>query len=146
MMKKLIKKIKKKIKKWLARKIGVYTIEDIPPRDVALAVGRTVEPITLSVAVSTYTELFETETGLDFVKLKIKEAICDFAIKELPKCMSFTTETNPAGPYQIVRCQLNVVPPVDKESLADLLAEKETEGDKERENKEWIKCKNYGNL
>ena len=141
-MKKLIKKIKKKIKKWLARKIGVYTIEDIHPQI-------TVKPakcVTLNLAVSNYAELFETETGLDFIKLQIKEALCDFAIKELPKYMDYIITTSPANPYRIVRCQLNVVPPINEESLADLLAEKETKVDKAKENKEWINCKNYGSL
>lgn len=132
-----MKKLIKKIKKWLARKIGVYTIEDIHPQI-------TVKPakcITMKFAVSTYTELFEAETGLDFVRLRIKEALCDFALKELPKCMSYVITSSPAGPYRIVRCQLDVVPPVDEKSLAELLAEKETKVDKEKENKEWINCK-----
>lgn len=129
-MKKLIQKIKKKIKRWLAHKIGCYTIDEIPPRNYTI-INRPRECITLNLAVSTYTELFETEMGLNFVKLRIKEALRDFAFKELPKYMDYIITTNPAGPYQTVRCQLNVVPPINEESLADLLAEKETEVDKE---------------
>lgn len=130
-MKKLIKKIKKKIKRWLAHKIGVYTIEDIPLRNLTI-VSRPVECISLNIAISNDAWLFESEAGLDFVKLRIKKAICDFALKELPKYMSFATETSPAGPYRIVKCRLDVVPPKNEDSLANLFAEKETEGNKEK--------------
>ena len=129
-MKKLIQKIKKKIKRWLAHKIGCYTIDEMPPRNFTI-VNRPRECITLNLAVSTYTELFETDMGLEFVKLRIKEALSNFALKELPKCMSYVITSSPAGPYRIVRCQLDVVPPINEESLADLLAEKETIVDKE---------------
>lgn len=118
-----MKKLIKKIKKWLVHKLGAYTIDEVPPQ---LTTGKTIEPITLSVAVSPYTELFETETGLNFVKLKIKEALCDFAIKELPKYMGYIIHKALAEPYRIVRCKLIVVPVVDEKSLADLLAEKES--------------------
>lgn len=126
-----MKKLIKKIKKWLVHKLGAYTIDEIPTRNVALAVGKTVEPITLSVAVSTYTELFETETGLNYVKLRIKEALSNFALKELPKYMGYIIHRGLAEPYRIVRCKLIVVPIVDEKSLADLLADKKTEIDKE---------------
>lgn len=127
-----MKKLIKKIKKWIIHKLGGYTIGEISSRNLTI-VNRSVGCVTLSVAISPYRELFETETGLNLVKLKIKEALCDFAIKELPKYMSYVTHTGLAEPYRIVRCKLMVVPPVaiDEKPLADLLADKETKEDKE---------------
>ena len=119
-------KLTKKIKKWLAHKIGVYTIEEIPPQNFTI-INRPRECLSLNLAIPNDAQLFESEAGLDFIEFKIKEEIRNFAIKELPKYMSFTIETNPMSPYQTVRCQLDIVPPVDKESLAELLTKKKTE-------------------
>jgi len=120
-----MKKLIKKFKKWLVHKLGAYTIDEMPSRNLTV-VNRPVEPITLSVAVSDESHLFETETGLNYVKLRIKEALCDFAIKELPKYMGYIIHRGLAEPYRIVRCKLMVVPVVDEKPLADLLAEKES--------------------
>ena len=131
-----MKKLIKKIKKWIVYKLGAYTKEEIPYKNFTI-VNKQVGRVSLDIGIPNEAlEMLSEDDHYDFVRLRIKEALCDFALKELPKCMSYVITASTAGPYQIVRCQLHVVPPENGESLANLFAEKETIVDKAKENNE----------
>lgn len=124
-----MKKLVKKVKKWLVHKLGACTIEEIPPQKYTV-INRPVECISLDIYIpNEVSEMLSEASRCDFAKLKIKESIRDFAIKVLPELMSYTTETKGLG--QIVRCRLDIVPPINKISLVELLTEKRIERDKE---------------
>jgi hypothetical protein len=117
-----MKKLIKKIKKWLIRKLGAYTPEEVYSQNFALTASKPhAECLSLNLAISNDAMLFKSEAGLDLVKLKVKDAICNFAINELPKYMSFVIEFSPPrGLSFVIKCGLNVIP-VMQGSLADFL-------------------------
>lgn len=128
-----MKKLIKKIKKWIVHKLGAYTNEEIPYRNFTI-INKKVGSVTLDITIPNEAlEMLPEDSHHDFVKFQIKESIRDFANKVLPNLMSYTIE--PRGSNWAVRCLLEVVQPVNGESLAELLAEKETEEDKEKEHK-----------
>jgi len=119
-----MKKLIKKFKKWLIHKLGAYTKEEIPYKNIAI-INKQIGRISLDITIPNEAlEMLSEANHYDFVKFEIKESIHNFARKVLPELMSYTIEKR--GSNQVVRCLLEVVPPVNGESLADLLAEKES--------------------
>lgn len=118
-----MKKLTKKIKKWLAHKLGVDAIDEIPSQKFTVINKPLVANISLDIAIPNEAlEMLSEADHYNFVKFEIKKSVGDFAVKVLPELMSYTIETR--GSNQIIRCRLDVVPPVTKASLAELLTEK----------------------
>ena len=130
-----MKKLIKKIKKWLAHKLGVDAIDEIPTQKFTVINKPLVANISLDIAIPNealemLSELSEADY-YNFVKFEIKKSVGDFAVKVLPELMSYTIETR--GSNQIIRCRLDVVPPIDKAPLAELLTKQKIEEDKKYE-------------
>ena len=124
-----MKKLAKKVKKWLVHKLGACTIEEMFPQKFTV-INRPVECISLDIYIpNEASEMLSEGSRCDFAKLQLKESIRDFANKVLPELMSYTIETR--GSSQVVRCRLDIVPPINRISLVELLTEKRIERDKE---------------
>ena len=123
-----MKKLIKKFKKWLIHKLGGYLCEDGYTKTIDYCETIT-KPAHLKFAVKIppRTSFRNKDEQFQYTKDALQHLLGIAVVSELPTFMSYVIESSPINLDRVIECQLDVIPPVNRVSLADLFAEEETE-------------------
>ena len=126
----MMKKLIKKFKTWLIHKLGGYLFDDGYTATPTVIYSETsVKPVRLQVAVQIPPPSWfhDNNKRLQYMKGSLEDTIAKLAVQELTKHIYFVIEQGMIDSNQVVKCWFDVIPLVNRVSLADLFAEEETE-------------------